>query len=284
MKALDPRITPARPDVAAEHLKGQVKAARYAQGRLLQVTRGHIALAREPARDAPMETELRFGEGFTAYDEKDGWLWGQSAVDNYVGYAREDAFMSGDRPAPSHRVSSLATPLLPMPDVTQRAPRDLLPMNARVTVIGEEGKFARLAEGYVFSGHLVPLSHRETDWVSVAERYIGIPYVWGGLTVDGLDCSGLVQNALAAGGISALRDADMMESSLGRAVPVSPMLSGLARGDLIFWKGHVGVMLDAMNLLHANGFHMQVAKEPLRVAVARIQEMDGTPIRTIKRM
>ena len=228
-------------------------------------------------------SELRFGEPFIAYDESGGWLWGQSGVDDYVGYARAEAFAPAPPTEPSHRVCVLATPLLPAPDV-KHAPIDLLPMNARVRVLGDEGRFARLAEGFVFAPHLTPLTTFASDWVAIAENYVGVPYVWGGLTHDGLDCSGLVQNALAAAGIKAPRDSDMMERALGNAVALTNDFSNVTRGDLVFWKGHVGLMVDAQKLLHANGHHMQVTREPLAEAVMRIAKNDGTPVRTIKRL
>src|SRR6185312_11430284 len=151
-------------------------------------------------------------------------------------------------------------PLLVAPDVKKGA-RDMLPMNARLAVAEPHGRFVRLTNGgYVFAPHLAPLGVFAPDWVAMAERFVGVPYLWGGKTAAGIDCSGLVQTALHAGGIASPRDTDMMESALGAAIALD---SVLRRGDLIFWKGHVGLMLDGERLLHANGFSMQVSIEML---------------------
>jgi cell wall-associated NlpC family hydrolase len=172
------------------------------------------------------------------------------------------------------------TPLLPAPDL--KTPLlDLLPMNAQVRIGADSGDYVQIApEGFVYARHLIPLSDRVVDWVAVASGFVGAPYVWGGKTASGLDCSGLIQTALERGGIAAPRDTDMQEKALGASLPVS---TDLRRGDMIFWKGHVGVMLDAQQLLHANAFHMQVAIEPLREALARIEPVAG-PITSIKRL
>lgn len=281
MKPFDPRITPARADLAAVHLRGQVEASHFVEGRKLQVANGRVALRRIPSGEASLETELRFGESFIAYEEKNGWIWGQAESDSYVGYARATRFGPFNGEA-THRVTALGTPLLLAPDVKASA-RDILPMHALLRVLGEEGRFLRLAEGYVFSGHASPVDHAVPDWVTTTESFVGVPYVWGGVTPRGLDCSGLVQTALASARIRAPRDTDMMEDALGKSIPVDDELNGLQRGDLVFWKGHMGVLLDAKRLIHANAFHMQVRVEPLRFARDRIAASDG-PIRTIKRL
>src|SRR5262249_17378963 len=146
----------------------------------------------------------------------------------------------------------------------------------------DEGRFVRLADGrYLFAGHLAPLRSAAPDWVAVAERFVGVPYLWGGKTHAGLDCSGLVQTALEAGGIDAPRDPDMMESALGSPAPVDARLK---RGDLICWKGHVGIAVDSERLLHANGFAMQASLEPLAEVKARTLTRENLPIRAVKRL
>jgi cell wall-associated NlpC family hydrolase len=158
--------------------------------------------------------------------------------------------------------------------------RDLLPLNADVPVLAREGDYVKIADGrYLHQRHLA--AETEKDFVAVAERFVGAPYVWGGKTAMGLDCSGLIQTALQAIGKAAPRDTDMMERSLGeRALEAS---APLQRGDLIFWKGHMGVMLDESRLLHANAFHMAVTVEPLAQAIARIEKVAG-PVTSIKRL
>jgi len=274
----DRRLTPARPDLAAAHLKGRIAAERFVEGRAAQVSRGVAGLHATPA-DAGLQTQLLFGETFTIYEQKGDWVWGQASLDSYVGYARAECFA-----APlsiTHRVFSLATPLLLAPDVKKGA-RDMLPMNAKLAVAEPGEAFMRLADGsYVFARHLAPLDSFVSDWVCVAERFAGVPYLWGGKTAAGIDCSGLVQTALEAGGIRSPRDTDMMESQLGTAIALD---AAVARGDLIFWKGHVGLMLDSQRIIHANGFAMEVSIEPLAEVRERTLVREGLPIRTIKRL
>ena len=288
MKNFDPRVTAARPDLAAVELKGKVAAARFSAGRVMRISRGVAALRGAPDDAAGLSTELLFGERFTVYEQKDGWAWGQAALDGYVGYVRADALALPGEDS-THRVTSLSTPLLSALDAKRAAhaardARARLPMNAKLCVTQTDGVFVHLDDGgYVLAEHLSALSQPETDWVAVAERFTGVPYLWGGKTAAGLDCSGLIQTALEAGGRAAPRDTDMMEAALGRSVPVTADLSGLRRGDLVFWKGHVGVMRDSQTLLHANAFVMKVASEKLADAHARIAKSEGA-IRAIKRL
>jgi cell wall-associated NlpC family hydrolase len=280
--SFDPRTTPARPDVAAKHLEGRVQAARFVEGAAKQVAVASAALRRRPAPDAMQETQLLFGETFTLYDEADGWAWGQAALDDYVGYVEARA-LAAPAIGPTHRVCSLRTYVFPKPDL-KTAPLMLLSMNARVTETGREDRFSAIARGgYVFTADLAPLAARAPDWVAEAEKFLGAPYLWGGRESLGLDCSGLIQTALRAAGVESPRDTDMMERALGAALPTTDDLSNLRRGDLVFWPGHVGVMLDGARMLHANAHHMRTEIEPLSEARARIQAAVG-PIRTIKRL
>jgi cell wall-associated NlpC family hydrolase len=275
----DRRITAARPDLAAAHLKGVISAERYREGRLKQVTHDAVGLRSEPTADAMLETELLFGELFTVYELENGWVWGQAALDSHVGYAPADAFGETAAP-PTHRVTARATPLLSAPDVKQPS-RTILPMNAKLHVIEDTGRFSRLAGGgNVFSAHIAPLQTRAPDWVAVIEAFVGVPYLWGGKTYAGIDCSGLIQTALEAAGILAPRDTDLMENALGDAIALD---APLTRGDLIFWKGHMGAMLDEARLIHASAYAMQVVIEDFAAARTRI-EADGLPVRTIKRI
>jgi Bacterial dipeptidyl-peptidase Sh3 domain/NlpC/P60 family len=276
--AFDRRLTPARPDLAAEHLRGKVEAARFVQGRTLHARRGIVDLRRAPEDGAGLETQILFGEAFTVYEESGGWVWGQGAYDSYVGYARAADFAAPV--AATHRVVAWATPLLWAGEVKSAA-RDWLPMNAKLAVRESGARFVRLAAGFVFAGHVAPIESGLPDWVAVAESFQGVPYLWGGKTNLGCDCSGLIQTALEAAGIRAPRDTDMMEEALGRAVARD---GAFARGDLLFWNGHMGVMLDAERLLHANAHFMQVTAEPLSIARARIAAAQGADIRTVKRL
>lgn len=272
MAESDPRTTPARPDLAALHLKGKVESARFAEAILREGALGQAPVRKAPDESAPLETELLFGERFAVYEERSGWCWGQCEEDSYVGYVPAPALRPPAR-APTHRLAALRGFLFPQPDA-KAPPLALLPMNAKLAVEGAEGKFSRTPFGFVFSSHLAPLGEAAGDFVAVAERFLGVPYLWGGKTASGLDCSGLVQTALAACGVRAPRDTGQQERALGRPVP-----GALARGDLVFWPGHVGVLRDALTLLHANAHHMMVASEPLAEAQKRI----GSP-RAIKRL
>jgi cell wall-associated NlpC family hydrolase len=279
---LDPRVNAYRDGLAAIGLKGVVDAPRYAEGRSAVVVRGIANLRNAPREDSGLDTQLVYGETFTVYDEADGWAWGQAARDHYVGYVRAERLLFGEA-HPSHRVRVLGSPLLSAPNSKSPA-RDLLPMNAKVTIVSEENGFAKIADGdYLYAAHLTPLGQAQSDWVGMAEKFFGSPYLWGGKTSAGCDCSGVLQTALEAGGIWSPRDTDMMEEALGQALPVSEDLSGLKRGDLVFWKAHIGVMLDETRLLHANAYHMLVAIEPLRDAAERIARKEGA-IRSIKRL
>ncbi len=275
----DRRVTPVRPDLAAAELRGLVEAPRFVEGRPLQVTEASAPLRRAPAFDAPLETEALFGEGVTVYDESEGWGWVQLERDRYVGYLPLIAL--GPRTEPTHRVAALRTHVYPGPSI-KLAPRMALSLGARATIVRQAGDFAVTADGlYLWARHLADVGSREADFVAVAERFLYAPYLWGGRTSEGIDCSGLVQAGLTAAGVVAPRDSDQQEAALGE--PVVPG-ERLARGDLVFWKGHVGVMRDMAALLHANGWHMAVVSEPLAEARARIAASEGGDVTSVRRL
>ncbi len=282
--AFDRRFTPARPDLAAEHLRGRIDAPRYAAPRLMRVVEECAPLSREPARDRSIDTQALFGEAVDVYEiGEEGWAWGQLRRDHYVGYLPAEA-LRADRAEPSCRVRAPRTFVYPGPDM-KLPPMMALPLGAEVAVVGDRGEFAALqSAGFVWRGHLAGLDEREPDFVAVAERFLNVPYLWGGKTFAGLDCSGLAQLSLAAHGIPAPRDTDVMMAALGAPVEFDDGLTGLRRGDLVFWKGHVGIMRDERELLHANGRHMMVASEPLRVARDRIAAGGAGSIVAIKRV
>lgn len=280
MAAFDPRITPARADLAAKHLEGKVSAARFAQGRVMEVIEPQAPLRREPRPDAPLDTEALKGERVTIYDsDAEGYSWGQLAADYYVGWLPTNALAPAG-PAPTHKVAALRTFAFPGPSI-KLPPVEALPLGATLTVIRFAERMAVTASGaYVPAPHLVSVGEFEKDFVAVAERFLGVPYLWGGRTALGLDCSGLVQISLAACGIACPRDSDMQEAALG--APLADR-SNLKRGDLVFWKGHVAVVRDVENLLHANAFHMAVAIEPIAEAVTRIRAA-GSEVSTVRRI
>lgn len=241
------------------------------------IARGRASLRTTPSHDAVQDNELLFGETITVFESRFGWAWCQSNFDNYVGYVHTIAI--GDPVMPDHRVTALSTPLLTGPDIKHPA-RDMLPFNAKVRVQNRTNGYALVEQGgYVFEGHLAPLDFKAPDWVTTAERFIGTPYVWGGNTHAGIDCSGLVQVALAGSGIAVPRDTDMQEAALG----TDCRNTARQRGDVVFWYGHVGIMLDAERLIHANSFHMQVECEALQQAIERIAPLAGV-VTSIKRL
>jgi cell wall-associated NlpC family hydrolase len=277
----DRRFTPARPDLAAAHLEGHVEATMFVEGREMHVV-GAIADVRSaPAPDAALDTQALCGEAVTVYEEHEGWAWGQLRRDNYVGYL--PSHLLGPQPRePTHRVTALRTFVYPAPNM-KVPPLEALPLGAEVTVEGE-GDYVRIADhGFVYAPHLTPLAQYESDFVAVAERFLGVPYFWGGKTALGLDCSGLVQISLAAAGVAAPRDTDVQAREIGTELSLEEPLH-LRRGDLVFWKGHVGIMCDAHTLLHANAHHMLVARELFAEARARILAKSFGPVIAVRRL
>jgi cell wall-associated NlpC family hydrolase len=282
MHAFDSRLTPARADLAAKELEGRVAAARYVEGRACDVIEPQAPLRLEPAPDAPLATEALKGERVTIYDANaEGWAWGQLAADGYVGWLPANALAPPGVP-PTHKVAALRTLAFPGPSIKLQ-PTEALPLGARLAIARIEDRMAVTRSGtYVPAAHLAPIEIYERDFVAVAERFLGAPYLWGGKTALGLDCSGLVQIALSACGIACPRDSDMQERALGTPVAAGEW-SDPRRGDLVFWKGHVAIMRDSVSILHANAFHMAVAIEPLADAVARIR-IAGSEVTGLRRL
>ena len=280
--AFDRRLTPARADLAAEPLRGLVDAPRYAQGRGMRIIAASAPLRRTPQPDAPLETEALHGESVTVYDEQDGWAWAQLERDQYVGYLPGAAL--GAPSAPTHRVAALRMHAYPGPAI-KLPPRMALSLGAQLTVVGREGDFAVSEDGlYVWSRSLAERSAHAPDIVAVAELFLETPYLWGDRTSEGVDCSGLVQTALTAAGVLSPRDSDMMEAVVGEPIAIDDPQAPLARGDLIFWKGHVGIMRDSVTLLHANGWHMKTVSEPLSRARDHIAASGGGQVTSVRRL
>jgi cell wall-associated NlpC family hydrolase len=280
--SFDRRLTPARADLAAEHLRGHVDAPRYAAGRIMRIIAASAPLRRAPQGAAPLETEALFGESVTVYDEQDGWAWVQLDRDKYVGYLPGATL--GVPSSPTHRVAALRTHAHPGPAI-KLPPRMALSLGAQLKIVGREGDFAISQDGlYLWSRSLTELSMREPDAVAVAELFLEAPYLWGGRTSEGIDCSGLVQTALTAGGVFSPRDSDMMEAALGEPIAIDDPGAPLKRGDLVFWKGHVGIMRDSVALLHANGWHMKTVSEPLAKARERIAANGGGEVTRVRRL
>lgn len=282
--SFDRRLVPARPDLAAAHLAGRVEAASFVTGKLMQVCEEFAPLYPRPSREEALDTQALFGETLTVYEEDDeGWAWGQLTRDDYVGYIPAEALRPA-RHAATHRVRVPRTFVYPGRSIKLPV-LCALPLGAAVEVIASQGDFAEVAGlGHVFAAHLAPRRTAEPDFVTVAECFLHAPYLWGGKTCLGLDCSGLVQLSLAAAGHDVPRDTDLQEAGIGEPIDIGAELAGLQRGDLVFWKGHVGIMRDATMLLHANAHHMLVASEPLAAVRERILVAGHGPVKAVRRL
>jgi hypothetical protein len=264
----DPRLTLARDGIAARSLEGIVPAERYLDTTLRQTQVPAAALRRAPSAAAEQLDQLLFGELFEVLDEADGWAFGQARRDGYVGYVAVDA-LGAPGAKPTHTVRALRTYGFSAPSI-KAVPTGLYSMNTPVAEEGRDGRFVKTTGGWFVEEHLAPVGEDAPDYVAIAERFVGTPYQWGGRESLGLDCSGLVQQALYAGGLACPRDSDQ-QAGLGR--PISADV--LQRGDLVFWRGHVAMLTSPTEIVHANAFYMAVVIEPLAEAVARTISRGG---------
>jgi cell wall-associated NlpC family hydrolase len=278
----DPRLTPARPDLAAKYLEGKIKAARFVTGEEFEISDALAPLREGPSSDAMLSTQALKGERVTIYDRNaEGWAWGQLNSDGYVGWLPDRA-LAKPAAAPTHKITSLRTFAFPGPSI-KLPPVETLVMGATITVVREEGAFAVTRDGwYLPAQHVGRIDRTADDFVAVAEQFAGTPYLWGGKSSFGIDCSGLVQVSLNAAGTGCPRDSDMQQHGLGRALQGAES-NKLQRGDLIFWNGHVAIVRDADTIVHANAHHMATVIESNRDAIARIKAA-GSEISAIKRL
>ena len=273
---MDRRLTPYRDDLAADWLEGQVECPAFAAGKPMQVVAPVADVCCRPAPDAPLDTQALYGEIVTVYETSaEGWAWGQLMSDGYVGYLSASA-LSEETTASTHWINAHWTFTYPAPDMKTQ-PVQQLPFGARVNVVEEAGEFRRLSNyRYVWARHLSQVSETIPDFVATCEGLIGTPYLWGGMSPWGFDCSGLVASAFRTAGLSAPRDSDMLEAGFGDDLgPYGEQ--DLQRGDLVFWKGHVGIMTDPETLLHCNGYHMSTVVESLAGATERIADLYARP-------
>ncbi len=278
MSALDRRLNAFRPDLADARLKGQVEAAAFRAGQAAVVRAPVADVHAAPRGDAGLDTQFLLGDAVTVFDEAEGWSWVQGIRDGYVGYVRSED-LSPPWPAATHRVVVPRSFAYSADDL--KSPRlAALSLGAEVVVTGTSERrgtvYARVPHvGYVVAAHLAPAGEAAADFVAVAETLERTPYLWGGASAFGIDCSGLVQLSLRMAGRAVLRDTDMQQRSIGAEIDPA---AGLQRGDLVFWKGHVAIMLDADTVIHANGHTMSVACEGLAAAVERIAYLYSQPV------
>jgi cell wall-associated NlpC family hydrolase len=278
----DPRLTPARPDLAAKYLEGRIAAKRFVTGEEFEISDAIAPLRGEPSSDAMLLTQALMGERVTIYDRNgEGFAWGQLNSDGYVGWLPDRA-LAKPIGKPAHKITALRTFAFPGPSI-KLPPVDTLVMGATIAVAREDGAFAVTRDGwYLPRRHVAPIDRHADDFVAVAEQFAGTPYLWGGKSSFGIDCSGLVQVSLNAAGIGCPRDSDMQQDGLGRALDAAESKK-LRRGDLLFWKGHVAIARDADTIVHANAHHMATVIENTSEAIARIKAA-GSEITAIKRL
>ncbi|MBH1998635.1 MAG: C40 family peptidase [Sphingomonadaceae bacterium] len=269
--ALDRRVHAARGDLADMALAGTLFSAHYARAVAFTCVAPGAPILSAATPSAEAVSELLRGETFHALDVMTDWAWGFCGHDGYVGYIRRDALDLFE--TPTHRISIHGAPLFSAPDI-KASIADYWPIGALFSGEADDG-FIACAEGYIHLRHTAPVDAHPTDWVAVAERYLGQPYVWGGRGHRGIDCSGLVQVALGQYGMAVPRDTDLQCEGIGN--PIDSEMA-LTRGDLIFFPGHVGIMTDARTLLHANAHWMAVVAEPLANVVARLAGDHAQPI------
>lgn len=282
MSALpDPNVNAYRPDLASTRLSGVVKARRFVDGERRQARLGTVPLRQAPSADARQVSELLFGEAFVVLEDKDGWSWGQCEDDDYVGYA-ESAALRTEPLQPTHRIGALRAHVFSEPDLKSPA-LGCVSLGSLVAVTERSGSFAGLADGgWLHQVALAPLDAVEPDFVATAMRYLGVPYLWGGRSALGLDCSGLVQIALNRADIACPRDCYMQLDTVGDGVPLD---APYRRGDLVVFSGHCGLMVDNSAIVHANATAMCVTVDPLSTVVEIVKgQSDGGGIIGVRRI
>ena len=278
---LDPRINVYRSDLAGVQLRGMIEAPNYVEGHLARIKAAKTSLHKGPDHDTPVVSEIIYGDDVTVYEEAGNWSWVQNNRDGYVGYLLSKC-LSSNMVQPTHKITAVSTFAYATPDLKTPLPSKLY-MNSRLHIVGQVEDYMQLHGGrFVHRQHVAELDDVADDFVSVAERYVDVPYLWGGRTSDGIDCSGLVQIAYECSGLACPRDSDMQQGLPGHALDLGGM-EEMQRGDLVFWPGHVAIMVDDVMLLHANARDMAVSIEPFFAAVTRIASRGDGDVMTIIR-
>ncbi|WP_318578986.1 NlpC/P60 family protein [Ochrobactrum sp. AN78] len=277
---LDRRLNAYRPDLADERLSGKVEASRFTAGTLMQVSASVVDLRSEPRPDSGPQTQIIFGDMVRVFEEQDGWSWAQAERDGYTGYVSSASLEKPGADA-THMVIVPRTFIYPGSDL--RFPHTkALSLGSRVRIVGSAEtrgtQYALLENGEaLIAGHLASLDQHAPDYVAVAETLLHTPYLWGGTSGFGIDCSGIVQLSMWVSGRKVLRDSDMQQNTLGEIIEPDADYSNLKRGDLVFWKGHVAICASPDMLIHASGHTMTVTMEPLNDAIKRIAYLYDLP-------
>ena len=280
---LDKRLNAFRQDLADQRLEGQISCPEFVIGQPRTVIAPIACLRRGPGFDYPQDSQLLLGDSVLQFEARDGWAWIQNQRDRYVGYCPLD-LLSESTTKITHRIATLSSFAFPEPDIKTH-PIATLSMGNGVEIDNVDEKFSHAKDlGWIYNRHLLPIDQLSMDFVNAAEMFLNVPYLWGGNGFAGIDCSGLVQVSLQLAGLDVARDSDMQEKTLGDKLGVDPNNLSLKRGDLVFWPGHVGIMVDASYLLHANATHMKTTIDPLSEVIPNIQRIEGNGVSAIKRL
>jgi cell wall-associated NlpC family hydrolase len=278
--ALDRRLNAFRDDRADIRLRPMLTDREFVSGRPAVIAAPVVDFRDAPAAESECVSQGLYGETVSVFEDRDGWSWVQADLDDYVGYVQSST-LEAVHVQPTHMVAAQRSYRYTGPDL--RFPVvDTLSIGSRLKVAGQAEtrgtRYAVLEDGTaVVAGHLRPVGESEADYVDAAMRFLHSPYLWGGRSGFGVDCSGLIQLSMMMAGRSILRDTDMQAESVGTLLAKGPGIPDLMRGDLVFWKGHVAIMTDRDTMLHASGHSLTVTLEPIGAAVDRIAASYGWP-------